>query len=351
MPSHEASAAAQSLFDDARAGNAQSLEKLLATVRPQVLCTCYRMIGNLDDAEDAAQDALIGILEEIKSTLPQNAWQALVFRQAVSASLDFIDLLREDDEQNKQSNPGARPIEPVLTGKMALREIEALEQNDARTVATRESMMLVFINVLHILPLETRAVFLLKDILGCSEEVVTMATGLSAEKVAKHLQAARPVIAAAREKIPGNNMPPEDGRAERIVRILGRRLIQKDPMKVAATLADDAVLVIPKIGSFHGQEAVATQFANMFLVGLAPDAIAVVEINGQPGLVCLQKRAVREKVKFLPSLVMALAISSNGASRHKIVRLDVVTDVKMMQKIGRHVAKLKACALSPKQHG
>lgn len=351
MSSHEISAAVQNLFEEARTGNVQSLEKLLAVVRPQVLITCYRMIGNIDDAEDAAQDALLGILEEIKSKLPQSAWQALVFGQAVSAGMDFIDLLREDDEQNKQSNPGVRPVEPVLTGAMALREIEALEQNDARTIATRESMMLVFINVLHILPLETRAVFLLKDILGCSDAVVTRATGLSAEKIAKHLQAARPVIAAAREKIPGNNMLPEDAHTERIVRNLGRRLIQRDPMKLAGTLAEEAVLVIPKIGSFHGQEAVAAQFANMFLVGLAPDAIRAVEINGQPGLVCLQKRVVREKVKFLPSLVMALAISANGPSRHKIMRLDVVAEAKILQKIGRHVAKLKVRPQSLKRSG
>lgn len=348
MSSPQPSAAVQDLFDCARTGNAQALDKLLEVVRPQVLSTCYRMIGNIEDAEDAAQDALVGILEEIKSTVPQSGWQALVFRQAVAASLDFIGLLREEDEQSGQSNPGVRPVEPFLSDKMALEQIEALEQNGERTVATRESMMLVFVNVLHILPLETRAVFLLKDILGCSDEVVTMATGLSAEKITKHLQIARPVIAAAREKIPGNNMLPEDARTERVVRGLGRRLIQKDPMKVAATLADDVVLVIPKLGSFHGQEAVATQFSNMFTVGLAPDAIAVVEINGQPGLVCFQKRLVRERIKFLPCLVMALAISLHGAAQNKIVRLDVVTDAKMVQKIGSHVAKLKVRTPQPK---
>ncbi len=348
MSSPQPSAAVQNLFEAARAGNAQALEKLLETLRPLVLSTCYRMIGNLEDAEDAAQDALLGILTEMKSET-QNAWQALVHRQAVSASLDFITVLREEDEQNGQSTPGARPVEPLLTDKLSLGVLETLEQNEARTMTTRASMMLVFIHVLHILPLEARAVLLLKDILGCGDEVVALALALSPEKIAKHLQAARDVVAAARGKIPGNNMLLEDVRARRVLRSLGRRLIQKDAMKIAATLAEEAVLVIPKLGSFHGQEAVAAQFANMFTIGLAPDAIAEVEINGQPGLVCFQKRLVRKRMRYLPCLVLALAISPSGAARNKIVRLDMVTELKIVKKIGRHVALLKVRALRPRR--
>lgn len=341
-------AAVQNLFEAARAGDAQALEKLLEIVRPQILSTCYRMIGNLDDAEDAAQDALVAILKALQTALPQGAWQELVFRQAVAASMDFVNILQEEERQNGQSNPQERPVEPLLTGKMELGAVEILEQNTKRTIATRESMMLVFIHVLRLLPLETRAVFLLKDVLGCSDEAITMATGLSPEKIAKHLQTARPLIAAAREKIPNDGMLPEDARAERIVHKLGQHLIHKDAMKVSAVLADEAVLVIPKIGSFHGQEAVATQFSNMFTVGLAPDAVAMVEINGQPGLVCFQKRVVREKTKMLPSLVMALAISPRSATRNRILRLDVITDAKMVQKIGDHMRKLKVRAFKPR---
>lgn len=348
MSSPHPSAAVQALFDAARAGEALALEKLLETVRPQMLSTCYRMIGNLDDAEDAAQDALLAVVEELKTALPQSGWQALVFGQAVSASLDFMNLLHEEDEQNNPNVQVVRGVEPVLTGKIALGEIDALEQSAARTMSTRESMMLVFVHVLHLLPLETRAVFLLKDILGCSDDAVKAALGFSAEKIAKHLHAGREVIVAARAKIPTNNMLPEDKRAQNLVRRLGLRLIQKDAMKLAAVLAEDAVLVIPKLGSFHGQEAVAAQFANMFTVGLAPDAIAVLEINGQPGLVCFQKRLVRKRMKYLPCLVLALAISASGADRQRIVRLDIVSEAKVLRKIGRHVALLKVRALRPR---
>jgi RNA polymerase sigma-70 factor (ECF subfamily) len=349
MSSPQTPAAIQTLFEAARTGEAPALEKLLEQVRPQVLSTCYRMIGNLEDAEDAAQDALLAIVEELKDTLLPSAWQTLVFGQAVSASLDFINLLRDEDEQNNPNVQVVRGVEPLLTGKMALEEIEALEQNDSRTMTTRASMMLVFVHVLHILPVETRAVYLLKDVLGCSDEAVTLALGFSSEKIAKHLRQGREVIAAARAKIPEDNIPPQDARAQNLVRRLGRRLIQKDAMKVAATLAEDAVLVIPKLGSFHGQEAVAVQFVNMFTVGLAPDAIAVVEINGQPGLVCLQQRLVRKRLRYLPCLILALAIPARGAARNKIVRLDMVTEAKVMEKIGRHAASLQVRALRPRR--
>lgn len=341
-------AAIQSLFEAARTGEAPALELLLEKIRPQILSTCYRMIGNLDDAEDAAQDAMLGIVSEMQSALTEKAWQALVFRQAVAASLDLIKLLQEEDKENDPKAQVVRAVEPMLTGKMALAEIEVLEHSATRRVTTRESMMLVFVHVLHVLPVETRAVFLLKDVLGCSDTTVTLALGLASEKIAKHLQGAREVIAAARTKIPLDNLLPEDKRAQNLVRRLGRRLIQKDAMRVAGVLAEDAVLVIPKVGSFHGQEAVAAQFSNMFQVGLAPDAIAVLEINGQPGVVCFQKRLVRKRMKYLPSLVLALAISARGAERQKIMRLDVVAEAKVLQKIGRHVALLKVRALRPR---
>lgn len=341
-------AAIQSLFEAARTGEAPALELLLEKIRPQILSTCYRMIGNLDDAEDAAQDDMLGIVSEMQSALTEKAWQALVFRQAVAASLDLLKLLEEEDKENDPKAQVVRAVEPMLTGKMALAEIEVLEHSATRRVTTRESMMLVFVHVLHVLPVETRAVFLLKDVLGCSDTTVTLALGLAREKIAKHLQGAREVITAARTKIPIDNLLPEDKRAQNLVRRLGRRLIQKDAMRVAGILAEEAVLVIPKVGSFHGQEAVAAQFSNMFHVGLAPDAIAVLEINGQPGVVCLQKKLVRKRIKYLPSLVLALAISARGAERQKIVRLDVVAEAKVLQKIGRHVAKLKVRALRPR---
>ncbi len=342
-------AAVQALFEAAGTGKSPALEKLLEAVRPQILSACYRMIGNLEDAEDAAQDAMLGIVEELQTASVEKNWQALVFRQAVTASLDLIHLLQEEDQEQSPNAQVVRSVEPLLTGKMALEEIEVLEHSDARTVATRESMMLVFVQVLHVLPIDTRAVFLLKDILGCSDATVTLALGLSKEKIAKHLHGAREVIAAARAKIPGDNLLPEDKRAQYLVRRLGRRLIQKDALRLAALLAEDTVLVIPKVGSFHGQEAVATQFANMFQIGLAPDAISVLEINGQPGLVCLQKRLLRKRMKYLPCLVLALAIAAHGPMRQKIVRLDVITEAKIIQKIGKHAASLKVGVLKPKR--
>ncbi len=55
------------LVERARSGDAAALEDLLAMVRPLVLGRCSRLLPYVEDAEDAAQDALVAIAANIDS--------------------------------------------------------------------------------------------------------------------------------------------------------------------------------------------------------------------------------------------------------------------------------------------
>ena len=117
MPDHDFSQAVQSLFESAQRGEQQPLDQFLTHVRPQILATCYRLLGNVDDAEDAAQEALIAILAGIDPAA--HNWRALVFGSAVEAGL--LAIAERTENRAGAENPGnteaqARQAEPLLNG-------------------------------------------------------------------------------------------------------------------------------------------------------------------------------------------------------------------------------------------
>lgn len=338
----------QSDFDLAKRGDRPSLDRLLERLRPQVFTTCYRMIGNVDDAEDAAQEALIAIMEDI-ATAPEKSWQALVYRCAVSASLASLHasaLLLSQQNGNPAAGAHERKgVEPLLTGKMPLHDIDAIEAYPERTVATYESLALVFVNVLQLLAPETRAVFLLKEILGAGDAMTAAATDLSAEQMTQHLHFAQKTIHAAQSKLPREPILPSHPAAAKLSRRLGKMLVAQDPIRLTALLDQRAALVMPPLGSFFGPEAIATQFARMFEVGLTPHATAPIEINGQPALICYRQRRGRKGVQFYPMIILVLMIAQNLPNDFKIVRIDVISDQKIVRKVGK-AAPYRKTALS-----
>ena len=342
MPDHDFSQAVQSLFESAQRGEQQPLDQFLTHVRPQILATCYRLLGNVDDAEDAAQEALIAILAGIDPAA--HIWRALVFGSAVEAGL--LAIAERTENRAGAENPGnteaqARQAEPLLTGHMSLQEIDALEDFSGRAISTRESLTLVFINLLQLLPPEARAAYVLADILGCTAETATRAAHLRAPQFQEHLAFARRVMGAARAKLPTQAMLPSHALAKKILHRLGKGLIEQNAMRAVALFDLDAVLVIPGIGSFTGHEAIAAQLLRMFMVGLAPQAASIIEINGQPALVCFQKKEERRRMRYFANLVMAVTISEHAPQANKIVRIDVVTESKLVKKIGEAARRVK----------
>ncbi|MDZ7269127.1 MAG: hypothetical protein ONB48_17760 [candidate division KSB1 bacterium] len=348
MNHFEAVSRLQDDFLLAKQGNRASLDRLLERLRPQVVTTCYRLIGNLEDAEDAAQEALISIVEGVAANGPEETWQALVHRCAVTASLQAIHAAIQqpagENGTTDASAPARAAVEPLLTNKTPLAEIDLIEASPQRTVATYESLSLVFVNVLHLLAPETRALYLLTDILGASEAQAASALQLSTEQTREQLTLARQTIQAAQSKLPRHPLLPNHPRVAGIMRRLARALVQTNPLQLTDLLDQQAALVIPAIGSFHGPEAIAVQFNRLFEVGLAPHATTVIEVNGQAGLLCYRKRREKSGLRFYPTLALALMITHTLPAGCKIVRIDMITDQKVVRKFGKLVPYRKPAA-------
>ena len=72
------------LIDEAIAGNNRSLEELLDSVQDIVFNLSLRMLGTVQDAEDAAQEILIRIMTHLSSFRRESSFRTWVYRLAVN---------------------------------------------------------------------------------------------------------------------------------------------------------------------------------------------------------------------------------------------------------------------------
>ena len=106
MPSGSAEATA--LTTAIRAGDEEAFNHLAARHRRELLIHCYRMLGSLDDAEDAVQDALLRAWryrESLKEGAPLRPW---LYRVATNVCLDAISHDERRSILAKKSADGAQ---------------------------------------------------------------------------------------------------------------------------------------------------------------------------------------------------------------------------------------------------
>jgi RNA polymerase sigma-70 factor (ECF subfamily) len=80
----------RALVDAARTGDRDALEQLLRRHYDTIHAVCRRITGNQADADDAAQDALIGIVRAIGRFDDRARFSTWAYRVAVNASLDEL---------------------------------------------------------------------------------------------------------------------------------------------------------------------------------------------------------------------------------------------------------------------
>ena len=72
----------------ARSGDQAAMAKLLDRSRDDLTRFCYRYLGNVHEAEDAAQDVLVSLAE--RKSWPEGSFRAWLFRIARNRCLDLI---------------------------------------------------------------------------------------------------------------------------------------------------------------------------------------------------------------------------------------------------------------------
>src|SRR5438093_4689519 len=79
------------LLNAARGGDERAFEKLVAPYRAELQAHCYRMLGSLQDAEDALQDASLNAWRGLPGFEGRSSLRSWLYKIATNASLKAIE--------------------------------------------------------------------------------------------------------------------------------------------------------------------------------------------------------------------------------------------------------------------
>lgn len=171
-------------IDSARRGDAAAFEALMSAYERKVYCLCLRMMGNAQDGEDAAQEAMLRIWQRISQYRGESAFSTWVYRVTASVCTDALRRrsLRAQPSLDAMREAGFDPGDDAPTPQQA---VEAGERRQAMQRAIDE------------VPEQMRSVFLMRDVHGLSVQETAQALGISSGTVKSRLSRARERIAAS----------------------------------------------------------------------------------------------------------------------------------------------------------
>jgi RNA polymerase sigma factor (sigma-70 family) len=188
--------AAAELIGRARSGDGEAFAELVDPYRRELQVHCYRILGSVQDAEDALQETLLAAWQGLDLYAERASIRTWLYRVATSRCLNALRSARRRPAL-AWPLPGVTLPEPTRLGEVpwlepypdALLEglADAAPGPETRYEAT-EAISLAFITALQLLPPRQRAVLVLRDVLGfraretagildTSEESVSSAPG------------------------------------------------------------------------------------------------------------------------------------------------------------------------------
>jgi RNA polymerase sigma-70 factor (TIGR02960 family) len=275
----------------ARAGDEGAFGDLTDPYRRELQVHCYRILGSLQDAEDAVQETLLSAWRALADFEERASLRSWLYRIATNRCLNML----RDSERRERAVLGdtirnapepSRRAEPIWLQPFPDELLEGLPDRapgpDAR-YETKEAVGLAFVSGLQRMPPQQRAVVVLRDVLGYRAAEVAAMLATSEASVNSALQRARATLEAAPERPVGGTVP--DSPAQR--RLLGRfaeAFEAADVDTILGLLSEDAwIRMPPEPHEYTGREAIGEFFRTRPLwsegvrVRLVPT-----RANGQP---------------------------------------------------------------------
>ena len=302
------------VLEAARNGDEDAFRQLVEPHRRELHAHSYRMLGSLQDAEDALQETLLRAWRGLGGFEPSKPLRPWLYRIATNASLDAIAkrpkrVLRLDESRPSQpaDGPGTPLVESVWLEPYPDEHL-GLEDGHAAPEARyeqRESVELAFIAALQHLPARQRAVLILREVLGFSAREVAQSLDTTAASVNSALQRARQTVA---ETVPEHSQ-------QQTLRALGdqglRDLVQRyvaawesrNVDAMVAVLAEDVTFAMPPFPHWwRGRESVMDFIVS---TGTPPLRHVLARASGQPAVGWYLRNA---RGVYLPTSIEVLAV-------------------------------------------
>ena len=191
------------LLETARQGSEDAYARLVEPHRSELQAHCYRMLGSVQDAEDALQEALVRAWKGLDRFEGRSSLRSWLYRIATNTSLDAIDRRPKrilPIDYGPPADPHGGVGEPLVESVWiepfpdeTLGVEDGYASPDAR-YEQRESVELAFVAALQLLPANQRAVLILREVLGFSAQETADTLDTSVASVNSALQRARASI-------------------------------------------------------------------------------------------------------------------------------------------------------------
>jgi RNA polymerase sigma-70 factor (ECF subfamily) len=309
-----AQGAAQALIS----GSAEAFGELTSPYRRELVVHCYRMLGSIDDAEDAVQDALARAWHGRNTFQRAISFRGWLYRIATNTCLDAI-------ERRKRDGGRSLGVEPIPD--------ELLDETSAGPEArydAHESISLAFLTAIQLLPARQRAVLILRDVLSWRATEVAELLDLTVPAVNSALHRARTTLASQYAPVRSAlDHPPTDalGRLRATLDRYVRAWESADVAGLVALLRDDAVVSMPPGVSYAGQADIGAFLAGVVFVDRKRIRLLPIRANRVPGFLIYSAAATGAALR--PYAIVLVDLDGT-----RVARMSVFADPRVIARFG-----------------
>ena len=274
---------------DALPADVDDFGQLLEQHRRDLVVLCYRFLGSVADAEDAAQETALRAWRARDTYRGESGVRTWLHRIATRVCLDAIDK-RGRRFLPQQLSSGADPSQPPDRTPNEILWLEPLPDEYVAEVALqpearyslRESVSLAFTTALQTLPARQRAVLLLRDVLCWRASETAQVLGTTTPAVNSALNRARVALQAA--------MAADDPRMNAVtdpddLRLLGAYMHAwetDDIDGLVQILREEVRLAMPPSAGWYAGRPAVTELLRRWIMPLGPFQMTPVGANLQP---------------------------------------------------------------------
>jgi RNA polymerase sigma-70 factor (ECF subfamily) len=304
----------------AQRGDDASFAELIGPLRAPIHAHCYRMLGSVQDADDALQESLLRAWRGLPAFTPGGPLRAWLYRIATNVCLDAI-AKRPRRRAPAGEGPAARPTDeagtPLPEGAWVepIADRDLADAHDDASPETRyeqrEAVELAFLAALQHLPGNQRAALLLRDVLGFSAAEAAKMLGTTRASINSSVQRAR---ARLDERLPAVSQSRTlaalgETATKQLAADYAEALERGDIERLAALLTEDVTFSMPPFPAWwRGRETIVGFAAS----DRARRRVVPIGINGQLGF--SGYRWERAAGAFIPELVEVVEIAGTRVS-------------------------------------
>lgn len=305
------------LLQAARGGDRAAFDSLVERHRRELQVHCYRMLGSVQDSEDAVQETLLSAWLGLAGFEGRSSVRTWLYRIATNRCLNLLRAGRRVPRESE--DPVA---EPTARGEVVWLQpypdslLDGVPDDAPGPEAryeSREAISLAFTRALQLLPPPQRAALLMRDVLGYRAAEAADLLGVTVDSLNGSLKRARAALAEA--PTGAEPIAPDPELLERFV----SAFTSGDVDDLVALMTDDVWIRMPPLPfEYHGAEAAASFLGAVAAHRRAIERMVPTSANRQPAW----GEYVRDPVVGDLHLVGLLVVGVSGRKIDEVTHFD-----------------------------